>query len=58
MDRRDNTLAGCLFVGEYVDEGQLPEDFAHLRNLPTNAEVERARVVADYVDSLRKYAES
>jgi hypothetical protein len=42
---------GCLVVGEYVDEAELPETLAHLRDAPTpGAQVERPRVVASYLD--------
>jgi hypothetical protein len=41
---------GCSLVGDFVDEGDVPEAFAHLRGKPSQAEVERPRVVADYMD--------
>src|SRR4051812_12843237 len=41
---------GCLLVGEYVDEGQVPEEFAFLRDRPSSSQVERPRLVANYLD--------
>jgi hypothetical protein len=47
----NNVDGGCLLVGEYVEQAQVSEAFAHLRNTPrSKAEVERPRVVARYLD--------
>src|SRR5438105_2613908 len=42
---------GCLLVGEYTDEGEIPETLAYLKNhAPSNSQVERPRIVANYLD--------
>jgi hypothetical protein len=50
MTTSHGTNSGCLVVGEYVDEGEVPEEFAPLKNHPARSEVDRPRLVADYVD--------
>jgi uncharacterized protein DUF6979 len=46
MKSQPNAVAGCSLVGEYVDEGELPEALAHLRNgPPSKVEIERPRAV-------------
>ncbi len=51
MTSHSGTNVGCLLVGEYVDEGELPEALAHLRDAPpSKAEVERPRLVGSYLD--------
>jgi hypothetical protein len=41
----------CVLVGEYIDEGEIPETLAHLRNhAPSNSQIERPRMVANYLD--------
>src|SRR5438067_1879138 len=44
------TNSGCLLIGEYVDEGEIPETLAHMNNRPPSTQVERPRVVANYLD--------
>jgi len=51
MTSHSNANVGCLLVGEYVDEAELPEKFAQLRSgSASNVEVERPRLVASYLD--------
>ena len=51
MTVRTSADAGCLVVGEYIDEGEVPESLAHLKNKTmANSEVERPRVVANCID--------
>ncbi len=51
MSNRTSANAGCLLVGEYIDEGEVPETLAYLKNhAPLNSQVERPRVVANYLD--------
>lgn len=50
MTSHTNADAGCLLVGEFVEEAELPEALASLGNaLPSKARVER-RLVASYLD--------
>src|SRR4051812_49187271 len=49
MSNRVNAEAGCLLVGEYVDEVELPKDHSVHRG-----EVVRPRVVADSTDYWRQ----
>jgi hypothetical protein len=44
MKNQADAVAGCSLVGEYVDEGELPEAPR------AKAEVERPRLVASYLD--------
>jgi hypothetical protein len=42
---------GCLLVGGYVDEAEVPESLAYLRNhASSNSVIEHPRVVASYLD--------
>jgi hypothetical protein len=41
---------GCLLVGDYADEGEVPEGFASLQGAASRAQVERPRLVAGYLD--------
>ena len=51
MNNHASIDAGCVVVGEYTDEGEVPEALAHLENGgPSNSEVERPRIVANYLD--------
>ena len=44
-----NAIAGCLLVGEYVDEAEIPTDFTFHKG-----EVVRPKVVADHLDIWEK----
>jgi hypothetical protein len=46
MANDENATAGCLLVGEYLDEGEVPAGF----ELRQKGEVVRPRVVGNYVD--------
>jgi hypothetical protein len=51
VNGRPNTDTGCLLVGDYLDEGEVPEQLASLRDRPTDrVRVDRPRLVADYLD--------
>jgi hypothetical protein len=51
MTNHPSANVGCLLVGEYVDEGEVPEALAHHRDAqPSKAEIERPRVVGSYLD--------
>ena len=47
----NRTSTGGLLVGEYSDEGEVPETFAYLKNhAPANSQVERPQLIANYLD--------
>jgi hypothetical protein len=51
MSSHQSANTGCLLVGEYIDQGEVPEALAHLKNqAPSKSEIERPRVVANYLD--------
>jgi hypothetical protein len=50
MTNHVNAAAGCLLVGEYVDEGECPTNLTFRRS-----EVVRPQVVADYRDLWGKH---
>lgn len=59
MTNPNNADVGCLLVGEYVEQAQVSDAFAHLRNASrSKAEVERPRIVASYVDQWSSAAKS
>src|SRR6202044_2838317 len=50
-----NTQAGCRFIGEFLEQGEVPEALSHLRKQSaSNSEVERPRIVASYLDHWHK----
>ena len=52
MKKYGDVDTGCRMVGEYVDEGEVPENLAHLKNsMRSNSQVELTRFVAHYIDS-------
>jgi len=51
MSSHTSAKTGCLLVGEYIDEGEVPENLAYLRNhAASNSQVERPRIVASYLE--------
>jgi hypothetical protein len=51
MNNQMRADTGCLLVGEYIDEGEVPDALAYLRDhARSNSQVERPRMVANYLD--------
>jgi hypothetical protein len=50
MSNSENVETGCVLVGEYIDEGHVPESLNDLAKAPLIGQVERPRVVANFLE--------
>ncbi len=52
MNGRYNIETGCVFVGEYLDEAEVPAEFASLPNQASSkCQIQHTQVVADYLET-------